>query len=128
MPSSNSWRLNGLAGATTAMRSPDRRARGFSMSEKASHFVGDGAMLVAAEQVAKLARLARPRRHGDSQKTFFRPLLPLQRVLDARQAQLFALDRVNQRLQRRGLHIVVGATHEQRVTPGFDSHDGGGRN
>src|SRR6185369_11575090 len=50
-PRSNSSRLNGLAGDTMAMRSPDRSARGFSILDEPPHLFGDPLVLIAANHL-----------------------------------------------------------------------------
>src|SRR5262245_8936449 len=84
-------------------------------------------MLVTPESRAQGTDRGRPRRDGRRKKPLLRPLLALQRVLDARQWQAFLFDRVDERFERGGLRIVIAAADERAVAAGLDRHYGGGR-
>src|SRR5512133_1338573 len=106
MPASNSSRANGLAGATTAMRSPGRSARGFSMwLGEPRHFGRDRLVLVAPEDGTQrgTGRRLLPRRR---QEALLDASMPRQCVLDALQRQAPLLHRIDDRLERR--HLLFG--------------------
>src|SRR5688572_26260170 len=112
MPASNSWRENGLAGATTAIRSPRRSARGLRMRlGEPGHFGGDRLMLVASEEISQGAPLkrARARRGRRRQEAFLHPAVTRESILDALQRQRSVLHGVDDRLERGGLRLLGGA-------------------
>ncbi len=92
---------------------------------EAGHLVGDGAMLVAAERAAAAPCPSSGRgasRRGE--EALLGALLALQRVLDARERQALLFDRVDQRLERRRLRVVVAAADQDAVAAGLDRQHG----
>src|SRR5262245_22947024 len=97
MPRSNSSRANGLAGATTAMRSSLFKARGFNMSGEAGHLVDDAQVGVAAEHLPQRRRATgrrRIRRCGDGgrQKSLLGAAVPDQRIFETLEGNPILLD------------------------------------
>src|SRR5205823_9533234 len=133
-------RENGLAGDTTPMRAPGFTAGGFSrLKARGSglqvprHFVGDAAVLVAAQHLSK----ARPpsRRDRRREKTLLGPAVARKRVLRACVRDASNLDRMHERLEHLGLHLHItrallaeGAADEHAVAAGGDGLNRGVRN
>jgi hypothetical protein len=78
MPASNSWRANALAGATTAMRSPGRRARVSRALDESRHF-GSHCLVLVIPSGAELSVSGRGCA-GARKRSFARRL---ERILDA---------------------------------------------
>ena len=85
-PRSNSSRLNGLAGATTARRSPGASARGLSITAKRAISSAIARCSSRPSACAQRAAAERPRRDRRGEEPLLRAPLPLERVLDARHA------------------------------------------
>src|SRR5262245_11073872 len=112
-PRSNSSRAKGLAGATTAIRSPLFSARGFSMSDETRHLVDDALVSIAAKHVTE--RLRPACRHGCSEESLFRASQPCERLLQPFVNDAVLFDGVHERLECGRLDLDVAAADQQRV-------------
>ena len=115
---------NGLAGATTASRSPGRSARGFSITRSAPfRRRSGGARRGRAPAAAPCRRAAAAPTVGREEPLLGAPLAR-ERVLDARHAEALVFDRVDERLERRGLRVDVAPADQHAVAAGRDRQHG----
>src|SRR5947209_8590766 len=80
-------------------------------------------MLLASENLPERLVLRRTRNHRRAEEPFLRALLPLERILDARERQTFGFYRADEGLERPRLRIVVRAADEDAVAARLDRED-----
>ncbi len=105
-PASNSSRANGLAGATTATRSPGAARAASACARRTAPFRRRRPGARRARAAARSAVPVSGRGGGGARKRSLTRRWRVERILDALERQRPVLDRVDHRLERRDLRLL----------------------